>query len=145
MVLHLKTAIISCLNCLLWFYVLIDSESSCMAMLAQPYPVSGPTPMPLILNLLHCIGKCLELFWEPESCQFSLESVHFVYKVLEHCIEIYICLSTAPVCYLCFEVEGLSPDFEFDPVFELLFNLFFVILQFGNIHQGCHQSKPSKQ
>ena len=34
-----------------------DSEFSCLAMLAKPYPVSGPLPMPQIPNLLHCIGK----------------------------------------------------------------------------------------
>ena len=32
----------------------------------------------------------------------------------------YICLSAAPLCYLCFEVEGLSPDFHFDAIFGLL-------------------------
>ena len=28
---------------LLWAYLLTDSEFSCLAMLAKPYPVSGPT------------------------------------------------------------------------------------------------------
>ena len=57
MVSHLKTPILKCFYNLLCFYVLTDSEFSCLAMLAKPYPVSGPTPMPKIPNLLHCIHK----------------------------------------------------------------------------------------
>ena len=50
MVPHLKTPILNCFYHLLWFYFLTDSEFSCLAMLAKPYPVSGPTPMPQIPN-----------------------------------------------------------------------------------------------
>ena len=57
MVFHLKTPILNCFYYLLWFYVLTDSEFSCLAMLAKPYPVSGLTPMPQIPNQLHCIQK----------------------------------------------------------------------------------------
>ena len=51
---------------------------------------------------------------------FTHKIMYFVYKSLELCIWIYMCLSAAPFCYLCFGVEGLSPDLDFDPVFRLL-------------------------
>ena len=54
MVPHLKTPIHNCFYHLLWFYVSTDSEFSCLAMLAKPYPVSGQTPLPQIPNQLHC-------------------------------------------------------------------------------------------
>ena len=57
MVSHLRTPILKCFYHLLWSYFLTDSEFCCLAMLAKPYPVSGPTPMPLIHNQLHCIQK----------------------------------------------------------------------------------------
>ena len=40
----------------LWLGV-TDSEFSCLAMLAKPYPVSGPTPLPQIPNQIHCVQK----------------------------------------------------------------------------------------
>ena len=57
MVPHLKTPIPNCFYHLLWLYFLTDSEFRCLAMLAKPYPVSGPTPMPQIPNQLHFIQK----------------------------------------------------------------------------------------
>ena len=57
MVSYLRTPILECFYHLMWFYFLIHSEFSCLAMLAKPYPVSGPTPMPQIPNQLHCIQK----------------------------------------------------------------------------------------
>ena len=57
MVPHLKTPILKCFYHLLWFYLLTDSEFSCLAMLAKPYPVSGPAPVPQIPNQLHCVQK----------------------------------------------------------------------------------------
>ena len=51
MISHLKTPILNCFYHLLWFYILTYSGLSCLAMLAKPYPVSGPTPMPQIPNL----------------------------------------------------------------------------------------------
>ena len=54
---HLKTPILNGYYHLLWFYVLTDSEFSCSAMLAKPYPVSGQTPLPQIPNQLHCFQK----------------------------------------------------------------------------------------
>ena len=53
MVPHLKTPILNCFYHLLWFYFLTDSEFSCLAMLAKPYPVFGLTPLPQIPNQLH--------------------------------------------------------------------------------------------
>ena len=38
-------------------YLLTDSECSCLAMLAKPYPVSGLTPLPQIPNQLYLIQK----------------------------------------------------------------------------------------
>ena len=55
MVSHLKTPILNCFSYLLWAYFLTDSEFSCLAMLAKPYPMFGPTPMLLIPNQLQCI------------------------------------------------------------------------------------------
>ena len=96
---HLKTPMLIRLYHLLWFYLLPDSEFSCLAMLAKPYPVSGPTPLPQIPNQLHCVQrvhmKCLVPSLGPESCQFLHKIIYFVCKPLEHCIEIYICL---PIC-----------------------------------------------
>ena len=57
MVSHLKRPILNCFYHLLWFYVLVDSEFICLAMLAKPYPVSGPTPLRQIPNQRHCIVK----------------------------------------------------------------------------------------
>ena len=57
MVSHLRTPILKCFYHLLWFYFLTDSKFSCLAILAKRYPVSGPTPMPQIPNLLHFIQK----------------------------------------------------------------------------------------
>ena len=57
MVPHLKNPILNCFYHLLWCYFLTDSEFSCLAMLAKPYPVSGTTPLPQIPNQLHCIQK----------------------------------------------------------------------------------------
>ena len=54
---HLRTSILNCFYHLLWFYFLTDSEFSCLAMLAKPYPVSHPTSLPKIPNQLHCIQK----------------------------------------------------------------------------------------
>ena len=48
MVPRIKTPILNCFYYLLWFYVLTDSESSCLAMLARLYLVSDPTPIPMI-------------------------------------------------------------------------------------------------
>ena len=52
---HPRNPILNCFTYLLWCYVLTDSEFSCLAMLAKPYLVSGPTYMPLICNKLHCM------------------------------------------------------------------------------------------
>ena len=58
MVSHLRIPILNCFTYLLWAYLLTDSEFSCLAMLAKPYPVSGPTYLPQIPNQLHCMSKC---------------------------------------------------------------------------------------
>ena len=43
---HLRGPILNCFTYLLWAYLLTDCECSCLAMLAKPYPVSGPTYLP---------------------------------------------------------------------------------------------------
>ena len=58
MVSHLWTPILNCYTYLLWCYFLTDCEISCLVMLAKPYPVSGPTYLPLIPNQLYCMSKC---------------------------------------------------------------------------------------
>ena len=57
MVSHLRTPILYCFYHLLWFYFITDSEFSFLAMLAKPYPVSGPTYLPEIPNQFHCMSK----------------------------------------------------------------------------------------
>ena len=57
MVSHLRTPILNCFYHLLWFYFSIESEFSCLAMLAKPNPVSGPTNLPQIPNQLHCMSN----------------------------------------------------------------------------------------
>ena len=57
MVPHLKTPILNCSYHLLWFYFLTDSEFSCLAMLAKPYPLSGPAPLLQIPGQLNCVQK----------------------------------------------------------------------------------------
>ena len=57
MVPHLKTPILNRFYHFLWFYALTDSEFSCLAMLAKPYPVSVLAPLPHIPNQLHLIQK----------------------------------------------------------------------------------------
>ena len=54
---HVRSPILNCVSCLLWAYVLTNSEFSCLAMLAKPYPVSGPPYMPQIRNQLHCMSR----------------------------------------------------------------------------------------
>ena len=54
MVPHPKTPILNCFYQLLWFYVLIVSEFSC---LAKSYSVFGLTPLPHIPNQLHFIQR----------------------------------------------------------------------------------------
>ena len=58
MVSHLRTWILNCFIYLLWFYFLTDSEFSCLAKLAKPYPVSGPTYLPQFPNLFNGISNC---------------------------------------------------------------------------------------
>ena len=38
-------------------HVLTDWKFSCLAVLAKPYPESGPTYLPQIPNQLHCMTK----------------------------------------------------------------------------------------
>ena len=52
---HLKTPVLNSFHHLLWLYASTDSEFNCLAMLAKPYPVSGPTLLPEIPNELHCV------------------------------------------------------------------------------------------
>ena len=50
MVSHLENPGLNCFTYLLWAYFLTDSEFLCLAMLAKPYPVFGPTYLPLSPN-----------------------------------------------------------------------------------------------
>ena len=100
MVPHLRTPILNCFDLLLWFYFLTDPEFSCLAMLAKPYPVSGPTYMPHIPNLLHCMLKGAHGVLETISEASTL--VSFPYKnhvfypfVIESLYLSPLCLSAA--------------------------------------------------
>ena len=57
MVSHLQTPPPKCFYHLLWSSFLADSEFSCLAMMAKPYPLSGPAYVPQIPNQLHCMQK----------------------------------------------------------------------------------------
>ena len=64
----------------LWAYVLTDSEFSCLATLAKPYPVSGPTYVPLIPNQHNCMSKgAHEMLWTIFAARymsgFSVKSI----------------------------------------------------------------------
>ena len=58
MVSHLRTLILNCFIYFLWSYSVTVSEFSCLAKLAKPYLVSGPTYLPEVPNQLHCISNC---------------------------------------------------------------------------------------
>ena len=54
---HLRTPILNCFYYLLWFYLLTDSEFSCLAKLTKPCHVSDLTYWPQIPNQLYGIPK----------------------------------------------------------------------------------------
>ena len=85
---HLKTPIPKCFYHLLLVNLLTDSEFSCFALHAKPYPVSCPTPLPHIPNELHCIQTSAHevLGTILGTCQVSDKMIYFVYKPSEHCI-----------------------------------------------------------
>ena len=56
MVSYLRTPVLNRFSYLFWVYFLTDSELSCLAMLAKPYPTSGPTYLPQIPKQLHCMS-----------------------------------------------------------------------------------------
>ena len=119
MVSHLRTPILNCFTYLLWGYLLTDSEFSCLAMLAKPYRVSGPTYLPQIPNQLHCMHmRCLGLSLWPDLCQFSLQNHLFCPYVTEALYLSLHCLCAAPLCCTCFDCGRIYPDF-IDPVLGL--------------------------
>ena len=94
MVSHLRTPILNCFSYLLWAYFLTDSEFNCLAMLAKPYPVSGPTPMPLIPNQLHCMSKgaheVLGTIFEARLMPvFSFKIIYFVECIVFRLASVY--------------------------------------------------------
>ena len=70
MVSHLRTPILNCFYHLLWFYLLPDSEFSCLAMLAKQYLcLAQPTCPRFLTNSIACAKvhmKCLRLSWLPD-------------------------------------------------------------------------------
>ena len=57
MVSHLRTPVLKCVYLSLWFCFVTDSEFSCLAKLAKPYPVSDLAYLPQIPDQHHCIPK----------------------------------------------------------------------------------------
>ena len=57
MISHLRTPVLNFFYLLLQFYFVTDSEFSCLAELAKPYPVSDQPYLPQIPNQHHCIPK----------------------------------------------------------------------------------------
>ena len=73
----------------MWFYFITDFEFSCLATLAKPYPLSDPTYMPHIPNLLASQTvdmKCLSLSIGQTDVSFHIKTICFVYKTLMLCI-----------------------------------------------------------
>ena len=44
---------VNCFYPLMSFFLVDDSEFSCLAMITKPYSMSGPIPMPQIPNHIH--------------------------------------------------------------------------------------------
>ena len=87
---HPRTPILNDSAHLLGAYLRTDSEFICLAMLAKPYPGSGPTYMPQIPNLHHCISKCthevLETISETRLMSvFHIKIICFVHLSLNLC------------------------------------------------------------
>ena len=114
MVPHLKAPILNGFYHLLWFYFVTVSEFNCLALLAKPYPVSGLAPLPQIPNQHHFIQKgahevrgAILVAW---VLPVFTKIIYFVYKPLELCNSINVCLSAAPLCYTCFDCGRTYPD-----------------------------------
>ena len=93
-----------CFTYLLWAYLLTESELSSLAMLARPYPVSGPTYVPLIPSHVHCMSRYAHEVLAP-ILEVRLVSV-FTQKIncffrssLRLCIYTCIVFCAAPGCY----------------------------------------------
>ena len=89
MVSHLRTPILNCFYHLLCVYLVSHSEFSCFAMLAKPYPVSGPTYLPHIPNHLHCMSKGAHevlgtIFVARRMSVFFIKS--FVFSICDCCL-----------------------------------------------------------
>ena len=62
---------------LLWCYFRTVSEFSCLAKLAKPYPVFGPSYLPQNPNLLHCRQNgahqvAITIYWARLLAAFTL-------------------------------------------------------------------------
>ena len=97
---HLRTPIFKCFFFLLWFYFVTDSEFSCLAKLAKPYPVSDVTYLPEIPNHHQCIPKVahevLKTISEGQThVSFPYKTDLFYPIVIESLYLSLLCLSAA--------------------------------------------------
>ena len=74
----------------MWFHFLIDSELSCLAKLAKPYLVSGPSYLPQVPNQLHCIQNFalevpINVYWARLLSVFTIKPFAF-----------FLCMRVAP-------------------------------------------------
>ena len=70
---------------LLWASFLPDSELRCLAVLAKPYPLSGPAYMPQNANLLHCMSQGVHQVLETNSLARSMSVFHINISCLSIC------------------------------------------------------------
>ena len=73
---HLKTQIFKSFIYLLWYYFVTVFEFRCLANLAEPYLVSGPTYLLQIPNLLHCTQNSVHPLTNA-ICSKIVDSFHF--------------------------------------------------------------------
>ena len=62
----------------MWFCFLTNSEFSCLAQPAKPYPVSGSIYLPEVPNQLHCIQSCahqvpIYVYWARLISAFTIK------------------------------------------------------------------------
>ena len=115
MVSHLRKPLLNCFYHLFWFYLTTVSEFSCLAMLAKPYPVSGPTYWPSFPSQHHCMSKGAHevlgtIPWARLMSVFNRNDLFCPYVTEALYLSLHG-LSAAPLCYTCFDCGRIYPDF----------------------------------
>ena len=110
-------------------------------MLAKPYPMRGPTYLPLIPNDIHCMSRCahevLGTILEARLMPVRTYKSTLLYLLINFFLHLHV-FCAATLCHLCLEVEGSFTDFDFDPVSGLLCTS-------GKFINVFNKQKPGKQ